>query len=165
MPCLLCSLFLPRTAVSLHFLRRSGPDTAEEVLLLRRQIGGSSNSSAYSVDGVRVTADEYRRVLSEKLSLSPHTTAASLLLQVRDADCRCSCWRLYCLHSGCCGAPLFDGCLFEKCTCTRCCLVLLHQGDSSVTNAARFPLELARLIERVGSRSALGTILLVSTAS
>ncbi|KAL8272085.1 hypothetical protein Esti_004020 [Eimeria stiedai] len=95
----------PLTAVSLHFLRRSASGVPGEVLLLRRQIGSSSSSSTYSVDGVRVTAEEYCQVLHDKLSLGPHTIAASLLLQ----------------------------------------------GDSSVANAARSPLELARLIERIGS--------------
>lgn len=96
----------PLTAVSLHFSRRSAPDVAGEMLVMRRQIGGgSSSSSTYSVDGVSVTAEEYRRVLNDKLSLGPHTIAASLLLQ----------------------------------------------GDSSVTSAARSPMDLARLIERVGS--------------
>ncbi|KAL8432916.1 hypothetical protein Efla_006717 [Eimeria flavescens] len=96
----------PVTAVSLHFLRRTKAGGPEDALLLRRQIGGGGSSgSTYSVDGVRVTAEEYRHVLQDKLSLGPHTIAASLLLQ----------------------------------------------GDSSVTSAAQSPLELTRLIERIGS--------------
>ncbi|KAL8433392.1 hypothetical protein ACSSS7_003947 [Eimeria intestinalis] len=106
--CVLCLAAQSRTAVSLHFVRRSAPAVPGEALVLRRQISSSSSSSSsstYSVDGVRVSAEEYRQVLHDRLSLGPHTLAASLLLQ----------------------------------------------GDSSVTNAARSPLELARLIERIGS--------------
>ncbi|XP_026193760.1 structural maintenance of chromosomes protein 1A [Cyclospora cayetanensis] len=102
----------PPTAVSLHFRRRASQGTEGEVLVLQRQItSGSSGSSSsiYSVDDKRVTAEEYRRILGERLSLGPHTIAASMLLQV------------------------------------------VRSGDSSVTAAARNPLELTRLIERVGS--------------
>lgn len=74
------------------------------MLLLRRQIG-SNCTSTYSVDGIRVTAEEYRRVLNDRLSLGPHTQAASLLLQVRipNYGWRCCCSR----------------CCLPEC-CTRC---------------------------------------------
>ncbi|OEH73880.1 chromosome segregation protein [Cyclospora cayetanensis] len=83
----------------------TGRSLRSNALMDLRHTAGEEGGSP-PVDDKRVTAEEYRRILGERLSLGPHTIAASMLLQV---------------------------------------------GDSSVTAAARNPLELTRLIERVGS--------------